>query len=55
LATLRQAPITSVTSLSSTSSAPSYSVRFRMSWHFDRTRHTSGPKPSVSGNTWNTM
>jgi hypothetical protein len=48
-ATLRQAPIKSVTSLSSTSSAPSYSVRLRTSWHLDSTRHTSGPKPSVSG------
>ena len=26
-------------------------VRFRMSWHFDRIRHTSGPRPRVSGNT----
>jgi len=29
--------------------APSYSVRFRISWHVDRTRQTSGPRPGVSG------
>ena len=50
-ATFRQAPIRSETSLSSTSRTPWYSVRFRISWHFDRTRHTSGPRPSVSGRT----
>ena len=50
-ATLRQAPIRSETIRSSTSSTPSYSVRFRMSWHFDSTRQTSGPRPRVSGST----
>ena len=46
-ATLRQASIKSETSLSSTSRTPSYSVRFRMSWHFDRTRQTWARAKSV--------
>lgn len=50
-ATTLQAAIKSVTIRSSISRSPSYSPRFRRSWHLESTRHASGPTPSVCGNT----
>ncbi len=54
-ATARHPVMRPSTNRSSMSKSPSYSPTLRMSWHLERTRHTSGPSPSVCGRTWNTM
>jgi NAD(P)-dependent dehydrogenase (short-subunit alcohol dehydrogenase family) len=46
-ATTLQAWITSTSRRSSIHRSPSYSSRLRISWRLARTRHTSGPTPSV--------
>jgi hypothetical protein len=47
------ASIRSPTRRSSTSIDPSYSARFRFSWHAASTRQTEAGSPSVWGKTWN--